>query len=189
MAEFDFFCTKTELVGLLKEALVDGYRVQQKKHLQSPDRQYCETADDVEAAIACDQYAFLLERSDMTRYAVQLQSADREGVTFWYLRPNEGGPVIEVYFWAPFEKDGRRVVPCSLLTHPTRIINPSTDELEPAGESVKAAFAAIVAGIRKRSRRVRSMTRTAFVMPGVDEMLAAGWSLASPFDGVTGAIT
>lgn len=185
MAELDYFCTRAEFTSLLKEALAAGYKVQMKKHLSAPKLQYCATVDDVECAVAGGQHAFLLERDDLTRYVLKPQSAERDGVPFWYVRPKEGGPLIEMYFFSPYEREGRKVVPCSLISYHQRVINPSTGEPEPAGQAVKVAFGDLVRGLRTQSRRVRWTSRMALVSPDVESMLAEGWTLDAPFADAT----
>jgi hypothetical protein len=182
MAEFDYFLTQGEFVRLLEAAVVTGYVVHVKKHLPTPMPQLCRTTEEISAAVGTGDCSFLLERSDMSRYPIELIRVDKSGSQFWYPRPKEGGPVIEAYFYPPFEKGDRRVVPCSLLTYHAKIINPNTGQFEPAGDVIKSAFRSMISGLRKASRQVRAVKRSAFVSSGVDAMIKAGCVLAPPFD-------
>jgi hypothetical protein len=182
MAEFDHFCTKDELVALLQTALIDGYVILAKKHLSRPAPEVFTTAEEIAEAVRKGQYAFLLTRPDITRYPVEPILFREDDRQFWYLRPKEGGPVIEIYFFAPFEKNGRRVVPCSSFSYHGKIIRPHDGEYEPSGESIKKAFNSLISSLRKKSRRIQSVKRSAYVSLGVDKLLASGWKLAAPFD-------
>lgn len=187
MAEFYYFCTKNEFVGLLHASLIDGYVVHVNKHLAVPISTICTTVEEINSAIDDGQQAFFLARPDITRYPVELISVEREdGSLFWYPRSREGGPVIEAYFWSPYEKNGRRIAPCSLLTYHAKIINPDSGQFEPSGVAIKQAFGELVTSLRKRSRQVKAATRSAFVSPGMDAMLASGWVLAPPFEANAG---
>lgn len=181
MADFDCFVTREEFLSLLQRALAEGYVVHVKRHLVAPIPEICRTAEDVASAMRDGQHAFLLEKPKVSRYPVELVPADRNGSRFWYARSKEGGPVIEAHYFSPFEKEGRRVVPCSLVTYHTQIINPKSGQLEAAGKPIKEAFSFLIAPLRKASRRVKSEKRSAMVSPGVDALLASGWSLAAPF--------
>lgn len=182
MADVDCFVTRDEFLGLLQGALAEGYVVHAKKHLVAPVPAICRTAEDVASAVMDGQHAFLLERPDLSRYPIELVPVDKDGSRFWYARSKEGGPVIEAHYFAPFEKEGRRVVACSLVTYHTQIINPKTGQFEAAGESIKEAFSLLLTPLRKASRRVKAEKRSAMVSPGVEALLASGWSLAAPFE-------
>ena len=181
MAEFNCFLNKTELVEFLANALRDGFTVWLNKNYPRPTAEPCANAQDIRAAIENRQFAFLLERPDFTRYPLSLRAIERHGQRMWYPRAKEGGPMIEVYFFEPFTRENRGLIPCSLLSYHPKIIVPTTGEFEATGEEVKRAFGSLCAGLRGQSRRVRSKTKTAYVMPGIEAMLAAGWSLAEPF--------
>jgi hypothetical protein len=181
MAEFNCFVTEEDIVELLQKALGDGFKIYLDKTFPSPIAEVCADAEAVRGAVKHDQYAFLLEHPRFSRYPVGLRPIERNGERCWYPRSKEGGPVIEVHFFAPFNKGDLGFIPCSLLAYHTKIINPVTEEFEPAGEEIRRAFAALTSIFRRGSRRVRSKTRSAYVLPRVDAMLASGWNLAQPF--------
>jgi len=181
MAELNCFITNAEFIGLLQGALADGYVIHSKRHLSSPMPAICHSAEEVASAVSGGQHAFILERPEVCRYPIELVPVEGNGSRFWYARSKEGGPVIEAHYFAPFEKVGRRVVPCSLVAYHTRIINPRTGQLEAAGEPIKVAFSLLLAPLRKTSRRVKSAKQSAIVSPGVDALISSGWSLAPPF--------
>ena len=182
MAELDVFISRAEYVEFLCAALASGYRIQSNKNLRSPEAEYCSSEADIRTAVDASQYAFLLEREDFSRYPVKLRSFERDGTVWWYPRAAEGGPAIETCHWAPYEKAGRRIVPCALLACPSSTIEPETRATERAGPALKAAFSELTAPLRKVCRRVKSARRSALVTPGIDELLASGWRLADPFE-------
>src|SRR5271165_7469130 len=182
MAEFGCFITEDEYSDLLETALAGGFRLCLNKKMPRPEHQYVTEKGEVSHLLRTKQYAFLLERDDFSRYPVQLRRIERKGVKAWYPLTNEGGPVIETYFWAPFTKDAARFIPCSLIACSTRIVNPMDGRLESAGDAVKSAYNALIAPLRKCFKKVRSTKRVAFVSPGALEMTDAGWTLAHPFD-------
>jgi hypothetical protein len=182
MSDFDCFCSATEFVDLLAGSLVNGYTIHINKNTVQPIAEICTTGDSLRLAFEAKQYSYILTRNDFTRYQIKLRSILRSGVEYWYPRAKEGGPVIETHFFAPYEKDGCKFIPCSLISYHSKIINPIMNRLELAGNAVKEAFEELVSDLRKRSRRVRCKTRSAFVSPEVDVMLSAGWTLGPPFD-------
>jgi len=184
MAELDIFCTKGEFDALLRGAVGKGYIVHVKRHLPTPNPALCESPEGLLTALGQGVHAFFLERKDVSRYPLALERIDKAGTTFWYERSKEGGPVIEAYFFAPFENIDGRFVACSLLTYHSKIINPYTGQAEAAGDSIKEAFIELVSGLKRVCRRVKATKRSALVSPGVDVLLRDGWSLAPPFEGL-----
>ena len=182
MAELDCFLTEDEFIGLQEKALDDGYEISLNKNLRQAVPEFVRSGEEVRARVKEGQYSLLLGRSDFTRHPVALRPIERGGQSYWYPRAKEGGPVIEIHYFAPFEKGGKKIVPCSLLSYQERIVNPSTRKQEEAGEPIKKAFAALFADLRGKSRRVKSASRAAYVSPGVDALISEGWSLGPPFD-------
>jgi hypothetical protein len=177
MPEFDCFITIDEYAELLATALSNGFRLCLKKRLLAPKHEYVPDSEAIPVLLESRQYAFLLERNDFTHCPVELRETTRDGQKMWFPLETNGGPVIETYFWRPFEKQGSRTIPCSLIAH-GRLF-------ERTGEPIKKAYATIVAPLRKKFRRVHSARRTqvAYVSAGVDAILDAGWRLAEPFSG------
>jgi hypothetical protein len=182
MAEFDCFLILDEYIDLLEGALGAGFRLILDKNMRELKYEYVSERSAVRDLINPNQKAFLLERDDFSRYPVELRPIQRDGIPIWYPQAVNGGPVIETRFYFPFERDGERTVPCSSIAYSSMIVNPATREREPAGDSIKEAFNSLVLPLRKRSRKVRSKKRTAYVTDGVQAMLDAGWHLARPFD-------
>ena len=182
MAEFYYFGTKQEFISLLQSALHTGYNVQINNDLTVPIPEFCENENEIETLVGNKQYAFLLTRPDITRYPVGIMNFTRAGASLWAARPRHGGPSIEVYFWAPYEKDGKRIIPCWLLTYNSKIISPNTNQFEAAGSPMKSAFNKIIGSLRKNARRIKGRNGTAYVSSGVEAMLAAGWRLSSQYD-------
>ena len=181
MAEHDLFVTEKEFVELIASALDDGFRIQLNKNLPTPAPEYCATRAEIEQAVKQGQYAFLLERDDFTRYPVKVRQVVVNGKEFWYPRSKEGGPVIEAFYWAPFQRDGQTYVPCSLFASHTKIVTPGDRSHEPSGSAVVRALQALVASMQAASQRVKSHRKSAYVSPGIQEALAAGAKLAEPF--------
>jgi hypothetical protein len=77
MADHDLFIAKEEFISLLRSALASGFRVQVDRNLSSAEPEYCATELDVEQAVKNGQFAFLLERSDFSRYPVKLRAVER----------------------------------------------------------------------------------------------------------------
>ena len=123
MSEFNLFIEKAEFIDVLRDASRVGCKVQMVKKFAAPASQYCSSEAELEAAVNKGQYAFFLERSDFTRYPSRLLNLERDGIKYWYPSSVEGGPVIEVYFSAPFEKDAQKIVPCTLFAHQSKIIS------------------------------------------------------------------
>lgn len=182
MPEFDCFCTKDEFAHTLQEAMLEGYGVHVRRHLSEPHSVVHRDPSAVVPALEAGSAAFLLERADITRYPIGLVAVDGTGVREWALRSKEGGPVIEAYFWAPYQRENRRIVACSLFSYHSKIRRPDGIE-EPAGDGVRRAFRKLIAPLRLRSRMMKGKTKSAFVTPGVDERLASGWVLAAPYGG------
>jgi hypothetical protein len=181
MAEFNFFCTENDLISILQDALRNGYKIQQKIQLIGPVRKYCESDEEIAASVRIGGHAYLLENSGFTRYPVSLLHYERDGKEFWTARPIKGGPVIEINFFFPFARDGVSIIPCSLISFHSIIENPNTGKDESAGDEVKKCFASLVSSLRKKSRRVASQKKVAFVSGDADQMLLVGWKLAPPF--------
>jgi hypothetical protein len=182
MPEFNFFCTENDLISILQDALRTGYRIQQKIRLTEPLSKYCETNDEISASVAARGHSYLLENPKFTRYPVSLLKYERDGITFWTARAVKGGPAIAINFFFPYTKEGRSIIPCSLLSFDSVIQNPYTGADERAGDEIKAHFASLVSSFRKTSRRVTSpKKRVAYVSEGADKMLHAGRELAHPF--------
>lgn len=182
MAEFDYFWTKQEMLDFLKAAFAEGFTVYNYKDVATPDFVICDSAAALEAALQRREFNFVLTRADITRHPFKMSKFIREGVELWYFRTRVGGPCIEFYFWDLYERDGKRVVPCGLLTYHSKILHPETDQFEPAGDAIKQVFNAMIAPLRKSASKVKSAKRTAYVSPGVATLLAAGYVLAAPFD-------
>ena len=179
--------TREEFVELLASALADGFRIQLNKNLPTPSPEYCATRAEIERAVGQGQYAFLLERADFSRYPVEIRHVTLDGKETWYPRAKEGGPVIEASYFAPFEKEGERYVPCSLFSCHTKIATPGDRTVEPAGSAVVKALLGLVAPMQSASQKVKSNRKSAFVSPGVQEALASGAKLAEPFTGSEGS--
>jgi hypothetical protein len=182
MAEFGCIITENEYSGFLEAALAGGFKLCLNKYLPRPEHEYVTERRAVPHLLHTKQYAFLLERDDFSRYPVRLIPIERKGVKVWYPRAKEGGPVIETYFWAPFTKGDARFIPCSLIACSAKIVNPMNGTLEPAGDAVKRAYNTLIAPLRKNFKKVRSTKRVAYVSPGAQAMIGAGWRLADPFD-------
>ncbi len=187
MADLDYFITRDEFATLLEASFDNGFRLCINKNVPWPKHECIEMKESIRPVLESKQHAFMLERADFSRYPVRLRSIEREGVTLWYPRTKEGGPVIEIYFFAPFAKDDARFIPCSLITYHTTIVNPVTGLEEPAGETIKRVYDELVLPIRERFKCVRSAKRTAYVSPGAQAMVEAGWQLAPPFDAKKGS--
>jgi hypothetical protein len=185
MPEFSCFITAKDYADILATARADGFRLCLKKTLSAPKHEYVAEADDIPALLKNKQNSFLLERNDFTRCSVALRAVTRNGQRLWFPLTNEGGPVIETYFFPPYEKDGQRVIPCSLIAYGGKFFNPMTERQESAGSSIKNAYHTIVAPLQKRFRLVHSAQRKrrAYVSRGIDDMLEVGWTLAQPFRG------
>ena len=95
----------------------------------------------------------------------------------WTPDPQYSGPLIDLSFGAPFERDGIRGIPVATISHYANIFNPVTRQSEPVGDAVRNAYKEIVDPMRKHFKKVKFTKRTAYVSPGVDEMLQAGWVL------------
>jgi hypothetical protein len=185
MAEFDYFWTKQEMLDFLSAAFTAGFTVYNYKDVATPEFVICNSASEIEAAVGQREFSFVLTRADITRYPFKMSKFVRDGDERWYFRTRVGGPCIETYFWDLYERDGKRVVPCALITYHGKILHPETDQFEPAGDEIKKVFNAMVTPLRKKARKVKSIKRTAYVSPGVDALLASGYVLAAPFDVAT----
>lgn len=181
MAEFNFFCIEKDLISILQDSLREGYRIQQKVQLFEPVRKYCESDEEIATSVRAGGNTYLLENPKFTRFPVSLLEYERDGRKFWTARPVKGGPVIEINFFFPFEKNGAFIIPCSLISFHSVIENPTTRDDEKAGDEITKSFAGFILSLRKRSRRVATLKKTAYVSEGADRMLIAGWKLAPPF--------
>lgn len=178
MAGHDLFVTREEFVELLGSALAAGFRIQLNKNLPTPSPEYCATRSDIERAVGQGQHAFLLERDDFSRYPVEIRQVVLDGKETWYPRAKEGGPVIEAQYFAPFETEGERFVACSLFSCQAKIMTPGDRSVEPAGSAVVKALLALVAPIQAASQKIKSNRKSAFVSPGVQQVLDSGAKLA-----------
>lgn len=178
MAGHDLFVTREEFVELLGSALAAGFRIQLNKNLPTPSPEYCATRSDIERAVGQGQHAFLLERDDFSRYPVEIRQVVLDGKETWYPRAKEGGPVIEAQYFAPFELEGERWVACSVFSCQAKIMTPGDRSVEPAGSAVVKALLALVAPIQAASQKVKANRKSAFVSPGVQQVLDAGAKLA-----------
>lgn len=181
MAEFDYFCTEEELSQFLHGALDEGFRVQLKTQLTEPVHVYFESKDQISEALARRAHQFVLEKPSFTRYPLALLEFEREGKRLWSPRTIEGGPVIEVYFFFPREKEGVLTIPPTLFCYHSVIENPSTGQSEAAGEEVKKEFTRIVSKLRKSARIVKSPKKVGYVSSAVEELVRKGASLAPPY--------
>jgi hypothetical protein len=182
MAEFDYFGTKSEILAYLKAALAAGFTIYSHKAVSTPDFVICDSDAGVEAAVLRHEFIFVLTRPDITRYPFKFSSFKRDGVELWYFRTVVGGPCIEVSFHDVYARDGKRVVPGTYFAYHSKILHPETDEFEPAGDEIKKVFNAMIAPLRKKARKVKSIKRTAYVSPSVEGLLKTGYILAKPFD-------
>lgn len=182
MAEFNYFWTKQEMLDFLNAAFTAGFTVCNYKDVTTPVFLICNSTVDIEAAVARREFRFVLTHGDISRYPFKFRPFIREGVELWYFHTDVGGPCLELYFWDLYERDGKRVVPCALLTYHGKIIHPETKQVEPAGDEIKEVFNALVTPLRKKARKVKSIKCTAYVSPGVDALLASGYVLAAPFE-------
>ena len=177
----DCFITRNEFRQFLLTALDSGCEIQVNKNLTSPIPAVCAGAEEVISAVNDGARSFLLEHPKISRHPISLSHFIKDGVTMWYPRSKVGGPAIEVMYWAPFEKEGEKIIPCSLISYHSKIFNPKSGELEPAGEAVKIFSRSLLAPLREISKTVRSKNRSAIMTPDVENMLASGWILAAPF--------
>ncbi len=182
MTELDYFCTKHELVAVLEQALRSGFHIKVKAQRDAPIPIICRSVADIQDTVNRGSASFLLEREDFTRYPLEMIEGKRKESRFWYFRAKEGGPVIELYFFAPYVKDGTRYIPCSLLSYHDKIVNPSNGQIEAAGAEVRRVFSSLAEPLKASSRRISSLKRAAFVSPGVDHELTTGCLLAKPFN-------
>lgn len=180
MAEANWFITEADLRELLEKALGGGYRISLNKNFKQPSQVLLEDAESCGESIKRGEHAFLLERDDFTRYPIGLREITKEGIRYWYPRAKEGGPAIEVYYFSPFEKAGRKVIPCSLISYHEKILNPANNREEPAGAAVKKAFSALL-GELTRAKKVKAVHSSANLSPRVLDMLSSGWELAAPY--------
>lgn len=181
MAEFNYFLTKCELVDILERAIEHGYTIQLNKNLDRPVPIFLRDLASIEYAIQNKDFAFVLTRNDLTRYPFKFEHFTRDGETFWYFRTRVGGPCIEIYFWNPYEKNGVRYVPCAEIAIYSKILHPETDEEELAGVAAKSLFSFFISPLRKSSKKVKSVKRTAYVSSGVMALLDSGYVLNEPF--------
>jgi hypothetical protein len=182
MAEFNYFWTKQEMLAFLNAAFEAGFTIHNYKDVATPTLVICNSGSEIAAALAHHEFNFVLTRADITRHPFKLSPFMRDGAELWYFRTRVGGPCIEVYFNDLYERDGRQVVPCTLLAYHAKILHPETDQFEPAGDAIKKEFNAMIAPLRKKAKKVKSIKRTAYVSPGVVSLLASGYVLAKPFD-------
>lgn len=177
MAQLDFAVTKDEYALLLEELFDKGHKLCIKKHYTDTKPEYVAAKSDIRQLLDAKQYHFYLERPDYSRYPVKTRSFMRKGVQMWAPDPQYCGPLISLGFWAPYERDGFRAIPVSAIDHYASIYHPVTEESEKVGDAVRKAYKEIVDPMRKRFRKVKFTKRTAYVSPGVDEMLQSGWVL------------
>ena len=148
-------------MGFSRNGPCRGLPAESEQTLARTKSEYVSQTIDVRRTFTADQRAFLLERDDFSRYPLELRPITRAGVRMWYPSTINGGPAIETHFYFPYERDGRRIIPCSLIAHSRVIVNPTTRTKEPAGDAVKAAFNTLVAPLKRRFQRVRSAKRVA----------------------------
>ena len=181
MSEFDCFCSGSEFVALLQGALKVGYRIQVKMRLLEPTPVFLSSEEEIESAMRQGNVFVLLERADVSRYPVGLVNGKNDGGEYWYPRSSVGGPVIEVGYWAAYEKDDKWRVPSASVAFHSKIENPLNGQLESAGDAIRKAYAELIKPLRKTYRKVKSTKRTAHVSPGADALLNSGWVLREPF--------
>jgi hypothetical protein len=181
MAEFTYFWTKQEMLDFLVAAFNEGFKIQVNKTTQSPVFIVFDSATAIEAAVANGEFNFVLTRADITRYPFKFRPIIRDGEELWYFRTRVGGPCVEVSFHEPYEQHGKSVVAGTYLAYHSKILHPETDQFEPAGDVVKKEFNALIAPLRKKSKKVKSIKCTAYVSPGVMGLLGSGYVLNTPF--------
>lgn len=179
MAAVNFYITELEFFGLRDRAMDLGHSVWPTQKYAASHPPAYSSKEEIDALSKYDKYAFILTRDDYCRYPIVYKDMMKEEKRYWYWSGGNCGPAIQAYFWAPYERGGVRLIPCSLFCYDRKIMNPSR-EFEVPGKPIATALRELLAPIRKTARRVKFVTRTPYVSQGVEKMLAQGWTLAPP---------
>jgi hypothetical protein len=102
-----------------------------------------------------------------------------------YAGVTEGGPLIEVLYWAPFEREGTQYIGRALIAYQTRSFSVDESGFEKSGDAIKKSFAGLTKSLHETSTMVRSPKglKSDRVSNGAQGLRRKGRSLRVPFDG------
>jgi hypothetical protein len=173
MAYTDFFADTTDCERIVRFAFHCGLQIVPNVPYRRPEAIFLSKWEEF-AEIADGRHFFLLDSAQILSPFAFSYLANKD--EYW-LHQREGGPVLSLHAYPPYERDGKCWIPSGMLSYYETYLNTVSLEFEPAPRYLIAVYQKLVGEIKRDARLAAGAKRKYWVMPHAYSALTSGAQL------------